>query len=198
MRTEKRQTRQAEIFAAAYTVLSDKGYGGASMLSIAKAAKASNETMYRWYGDKKGLFKAMVQANAGDVKLALGDALDRQDDPRRSLADIAPVLLTALMGDKAVLLNRAAAADHTGELGAAISEGGRAEIVPLIEALMQSAIDTGALTAPSARQASEWFVSLLIGDLQIRRVTGALPPLSPDAIAARVDGALAAFDRLTT
>ncbi|MHA6263763.1 TetR/AcrR family transcriptional regulator [Arenibacterium sp. CAU 1754] len=197
MRNEKRQTRQAEIFAAAYAVLSDKGYGGASMLNIAKAAKASNETMYRWYGDKKGLFKAMVQANAGDVKQALSNALEHQDDPRRSLADIAPILLTALMGDRAVFLNRAAAADHTGELGAAISEGGRTEIVPLIEALMQSAIEAGALTAPSARQASEWYVSLLIGDLQIRRVTGALPPLSADAIAARAEGALAAFDRLT-
>ncbi|WP_237352646.1 TetR family transcriptional regulator [Rhizobium leguminosarum] len=44
------------------------------MLDIAKAAKASNETLYRWYGDKNGLFQTMVESNARATKTALDAA----------------------------------------------------------------------------------------------------------------------------
>ena len=61
MRSEKKQARHEAITKAAYAQLAKNGYDGTSMLSIAKAAKASNETLYRWYGDKQGLFAAMVR-----------------------------------------------------------------------------------------------------------------------------------------
>lgn len=48
MREEKRSLRQQQIEAAAYEVLEAKGYGGTSMLGIAKQARASNETLYNW------------------------------------------------------------------------------------------------------------------------------------------------------
>ena len=52
MRDDKKQQRRRQIEAAAYDLLVQYGYDGTSMLAVAKAAKASNETMYRWYGDK--------------------------------------------------------------------------------------------------------------------------------------------------
>ena len=48
---------------AAYELIDEFGYDGISMLKIAKRAKASNETLYKWYGDKKGLFSALVETN---------------------------------------------------------------------------------------------------------------------------------------
>ena len=59
---EARQRREAAIHAAAYALLAEHGYGGTSMLRVARAARASNETLYRWYGGKDGLFTAMVRA----------------------------------------------------------------------------------------------------------------------------------------
>ena len=47
MRDEKRRERHEAIAAAAYEALAEHGYGGASMLRVAKAARASNETLYR-------------------------------------------------------------------------------------------------------------------------------------------------------
>ena len=61
MKKEKKVQRQSEIETAAYALLDEFGYGGISMLKIAKRAKASNETIYRWYGDKLGLFKSLVK-----------------------------------------------------------------------------------------------------------------------------------------
>lgn len=196
MKDTIREDRRAAIEAAAYALLESKGYAGASMLSIAKAASASNETLYRWYGDKKGLFKSMVQSNAQIVTKALGDAVKANNEPRQCLALIAPILLNMLLGDKAILLNRAAAADVSGELGVALTEGGRGQVMPLIVDVMQRAIDAQDIQAPSPEQACRWYLDLLIGDLQIRRVTGAEAPLSKAAIERRVSHALDAFDQL--
>jgi len=196
MRGDDRAERQAEIERAAYKLVRQRSYGGTSMLAIAKEAKASNETLYRWYGDKKGLFKTMVETNARATKDALDAAIKDEADPVTSLENIAPVLLSMLLGENAISLNRAAASDESGELGTAIAAGGRDSVAPLIEKLVQRGLDGGALTAPSARMATEWFLALLIGDQQIRRVIGTLPIPSEEDVRSRAVAAMNAFRRL--
>lgn len=193
---ETRDAREARIHEAAYRLLAERGYAGASMLSIAKAAKASNETLYRWYGDKRGLFARLVAGNADAIRRELAAALAAEDDPLTSLERIAPLLLAMLLGEKAVMLNRAAASDETGELGAAIAAHGRESVAPLVEQLLGRAIEAGLVAAPGAGKATEWFLSLLIGDLQVRRVIRVLPEPGDDEIRARAQDALAAFLRL--
>ena len=192
MRDDKKQDKHEAITTAAYALLAEKGYTGASMLSIAKAAKASNETLYRWYGDKRGLFEAMVRDNAQGIRHRLEQALSDDQDPMEALEQIAPLLLSMLLDDRAISLNRAAAADPGGELGAAISTGGRDEIVPLIRALISrlSIQDTEGLNP------TDLFVTLLVGDLQIKRAIGALHPLSQEQVTQRASEALISFRKL--
>lgn len=76
MRDESKAERQREIEAVAYRLIRDHGYGGVSMLAIAKEAKASNETLYRWYGSKRGLLAAMVERNAQATADALQAAIE--------------------------------------------------------------------------------------------------------------------------
>ncbi|MGO7170952.1 TetR/AcrR family transcriptional regulator [Rhizobium leguminosarum] len=196
MREDTKTRRQAEIEAAAYELLKERGYRSTSMLDIAKAANASNETLYRWYGDKNGLFKTMVESNARATKAALDAAIRDDMDPLETLGHVAPILLSMLLGDKAISLNRAAAADESGELGATIAAAGRDSVFPLIEKLIGRGLETAALAAPSAGVAAEWFLSLLIGDLQIRRVNRTLPEPSDETIRARAAAAMSAFGKL--
>ena len=63
MKPDRKEKRAREIEAAAYALLEAKGFEGLSMQSVAKMAKASNETLYRWYGDKIGLFEARSSRN---------------------------------------------------------------------------------------------------------------------------------------
>jgi AcrR family transcriptional regulator len=193
MNEDERQERHNAISRAAYALLAEHGYAGTSMLRIAGAAKASNETLYRWYGNKDGLFRAMVEDNAAETRRLLEEAIEGQDDPRATLERIAPVFLAMLLGDKAVLLNRAAAADPTGKLGAAISAGGRGQVMPLLDRLMQR-ISTG--SDISSGEATGWFLGLLVGDLQVRRIIHDCPAPSPEEIECRCKKALQAFDRL--
>ncbi len=174
MREEKRSQRQQQIVAAAYEVLETKGYDGASMQRIARHARASNETLYNWYGDKQGLFRALVTRNAEEVKEHLAAELNSDSDALTILGTLGPKLLMLLTGDRAVALNRAAAADSSGELGATLSEAGRETVFPMLEQVLLRAREEGQLQFEQSEQAVGLYLDLLIGDQQIRRVIGRL------------------------
>ena len=185
MREEKRSLRQQQIEAAAYEVLEAKGYGGTSMQGIAKQARASNETLYSWYGDKQGLFRALVTRNAEEVKSHLEAELETDHEALSILGTLGPKLLNLLTGDRAVALNRAAAADSTGELGTTLSKAGREAIFPLLEQVLLRARQEGKLRFNASEEAVSLYLDLLIGDLQIRRVVGRLPAPSEEFCEAR-------------
>ena len=176
MRTETRTLRQEQIEIAAYQLLEQKGYAGTSMQGIARLAKASNETLYNWYGDKQGLFKALVARNAAEVKTLLEEELCAQRDALGILGLLGPRLLSLLLGPRAIALNRAAAADSSGALGQALSQAGRESVAPLLIQVLERAKVAGKLFYDRSDQAVVLYLDLLVGDLQIRRVIGVLPP----------------------
>lgn len=190
MREEKRALRQNQIEEAAYDVLEAKGYGGTSMLGIAKQARASNETLYNWYGDKQGLFQALVTRNADEVKTYLEAELETDNDALSILGALGPKLLELLTGDRAVALNRAAAADSSGELGATLSKAGRESVFPLLEQVLLRAREEGHLAFEHSGAAVGLYLDLLVGDQQIRRVIGRLPSPSKSFCAERSERAV--------
>ncbi len=76
MRKSARAERARQIEETAYALLDQHGLEGLSIQALAKAARASNETLYRWYGDKTGLFKALVVRNAEEVRTLLEQGLE--------------------------------------------------------------------------------------------------------------------------
>ncbi|WP_136636313.1 TetR/AcrR family transcriptional regulator [Pseudooceanicola onchidii] len=191
MREDRRARRAAEIEDAAYAVLEAKGYDGLTMLAVAKAAKASNETLYRWYGDKSGLFEALIRRNTEGVLAQLNEC--KGASAAQTLDRVGQVLLAMLLGPRAVALNRAAAADGSGVLGALLAETGRGVVGPWIAGVMQRGIAEGQLGDHDPRQMTERYFSLLIGDAQVRRVTGAITEPTADWIAARTKAAMHDF-----
>ena len=181
VRTERQQARHRRIADAAYALLQTEGYRATSMLAIARQAGASNETLYRWYGNKQGLFRTLVEDNAAEVRDLLQARLSGDAQPLDTLSEIAPLLLQLVTGDRAVALNRAAAADvnDTATLGSTIAESGRGTVVPLIGAQIARLHKSGELSGGTVAEMAETFVGLLIGDLQIRRVIGVIDP--PDS-----------------
>ena len=175
MRDDIRARREAEIEQAAYALLAEKGFAGTSMLSIARRAHCSNETLYNWYGDKLGLMRRMISRNAAEARTLLSDAAKTAAPLAETLAAFGPVLLTMLLGERAVTLNRAAAADATGVLGRALAEEGRDTVRPLVRAVFAAAETRGDPAVGDPDAATDLYLTLLIGDLQIRRVIGRLP-----------------------
>ena len=166
MSEKAKADRREAIEAAAFAVLEARGFAETSMLAVARAAKASNETLYNWYGDKTGLFRARVARNAARVAEVIEGPLE----------PALVRLLTMLTSREAVVLNRAAVADASGVLGQALAEAGRAAVMARLAARI----------GPEA----DLLLRLVIGDWQIRRLTGAMAEPTAAEIAARVAEAL--------
>ncbi|MCE8517412.1 TetR/AcrR family transcriptional regulator [Ruegeria pomeroyi] len=196
MKDDSRADRQQQIEEAAYALLEQKGYAGTSMQGIARLARASNETLYSWYGDKQGLFRALVIRNAAEVRAQLEADLAAARPSRDTLSALGPRLLMLLLGDRAVALNRAAAADPSGELGALIAQSGRDSVMPLIVQVLEAARAEHLLRFDDAGAAAGLYLDLLVGDQQIRRVIGRLPVPSEAACQARGAAAVTHLFRL--
>ena len=208
MAATDREAREAEIAKAAYALLAEKGYGGMSMLAVARKARASNETLYKWYGDKTGLFRALITRNASEIVARLDEVIGLASDGKgtgvASLVAIGELLLGVLLSPRAIALNRAAAADASNSLGAVLADAGRGEVFPRIIAVFEGLVardgaqarlsgnGDGGLRGEAAEVAALW-LDLLVGDLQVRCVTGAMAPPDADSRRAR---ALAARDRI--
>lgn len=98
-----------------------------------------------------------------------------------------------MTSDRAVALNRAAAADSTGELGLTIAAEGRETIAPLMMQVIAQGGKHGELAFDDLSSACETWLGLLIGDWQIRRVIGRMPQPDPATIARRAGDALRHF-----
>lgn len=195
MRKEKQDARRRLIEEAAYEILAERGYRSSSMLLIAKKAHASNETLYRWYGSKQGLFTALVEQNTHKVKADLEASLEQHTDPLQALERFGPALLTLVTSPRAIALNRAAAAEaensEPGEkLGDAIAAAGREAVAPLIEQVFGQMAQRGYWPASDAHEACKTYMSLLISDMQMRRVIGVAAPMTPEECEERAKMAL--------
>jgi AcrR family transcriptional regulator len=61
-------SRRTAILDAATRLFLDQGYEGTSMDDVVAAARASKRTLYRNFGDKEGLFRAVIEANIADAE----------------------------------------------------------------------------------------------------------------------------------
>jgi len=192
VRPENQAARRRAIEQAAYEVLAEKGYGATSMLAIAKRAGASNETLYKWYGSKQALFRSMVEANAREVAELLRDGISAGRNPWAMLKSAGPVLLRLLTSERAIALNRAAVmdADETGILGRTLAEAGRNSVAPLIARVFEEGRAGGQMAFETKEDATEVYIGLLVGDLQIRRAIGVLGPPGDAELRRRSDRAL--------
>lgn len=184
MQEDRKDKRRAEIEAVAYRLMAERGYAGMSMLMLAKAVGASNETLYRWYGDKPGLVRAMIAANAAEVVATLEVAAQRRLPLEADLREVGGRLLALLVGERSVALNRAAAGDASGDLGRELARGERETVMPKLAALLARHGVEGA-------SAAECFLALLLGDWQMARVIGVSAEPDEAAQAARASDAVA-------
>ena len=140
------------VEAAGFAVLAARGYHGASMLAVAQAAGASNATLYRGYGDKAGLFTALAARLAEELAAAVDGPLEA------ALVQV----LRLLMSERAAVVQRAAAADGTGRLGAVLEAAGWAVALARLRA--------------RAGVQGELLMRLVLGDWPLRRVMGMAEP----------------------
>jgi AcrR family transcriptional regulator len=188
--------RREEILKVALLVLAERGYRGATTLEIARRAQASKETLYAWFGSKRGLFEELVSWQAERVEAAIAPNLERDgDDPSEVLRGFALELQRLLLGERAVVINRAAISEATSDptLARILAARGRDSVVPKLERYLEGQRERGHLDFEEAGTAIESLIGLAIGDRQVRQLLGALPMPRPKEMEARAERAMRGF-----
>jgi AcrR family transcriptional regulator len=191
--------RREEILKVALSVLAERGYRGASMLEIARRAQASKETLYAWFGDKRGLFEELVRWQAERVDAMITPNLERHaDDPTEVLRGFALELQRLLLGDRAVVINRAAISEAASDptFARILATQGRGSVVPKLRRYLERQRERGRLEFEEAGEAVDALIGLAIGDQQVRRLLRVLPMPEPEQMEARAEWTVSSFLRL--
>ena len=174
--------------------LVERGYEKTTTEAIAKRAGASKQTLYRWFGDKQGIFRALVERNAAQVMDALGDQpLDATLRVRETLIRLGELLLDLLLSPESVALNRAAMSSLA--LATTLRESGRERVGARIESWFAALHDAGEIDAPDPAAAFRTFFGLVVADHQIGALLGH-PVLAHAARAATVRRGVEQFLKL--
>ena len=188
--------RREEILKVALCVLAERGYRGASMREIAERSRASKETLYAWFGNKRGLFEELVRWQAERVHAVIAPNLERDgDDPSEVLRGFALELQRLLLGERAVVINRAAISEATSDptFARILAAQGRNSVVPKLEHYLEGQRKRGRLEFEDAQAAIDTIIGLAIGDQQVRRLLGVLPMPEPEQMEARAERAVRSF-----
>lgn len=198
MKEPDRAQRRDAILDAATAILQERGYRGTTMLEVARRVSASKETLYAWFGNKSGLFQAVIRRNADTVRTVLEGHLDAEAPVEEALVDVGRALAGLLLGDSAVAINRAAIAEARSEpvLARILVETGREATLPFFVRYLEQCRRRNLLDFDDSWEAAETFLGLLLGDKQIRRLLGVVETPEVSEIEARAKLAAIKFLRL--
>jgi TetR/AcrR family transcriptional regulator, mexJK operon transcriptional repressor len=176
---EERRTRENEILTAALSVFLRSGYGASTVDELAAAAQVTKRTLYTYYGDKAGLFAAMVTQLAAAVSL---DAASHD-----TLETLAARIVSRVHSDELVGLHRLVIAESTRfpELAQILHSSGDARHIARLAEHIR------AERGPASEPLAEPLFSLLLGEKHRRRLLGIDPAPTPAQAAAHADAALA-------
>ncbi|MEV2275570.1 TetR/AcrR family transcriptional regulator C-terminal domain-containing protein [Nocardiopsis sp. NPDC049922] len=177
-RKGEQATRRQAALDAALAELLEHGAAGITMQAVATRTGSSKESLYTWFGNRQGLLAALIERQAQQVNTAVATAIDRTADPRTTLNAIARNLLTLLVSDASVALNRAAMTSP--ELAELLLRHGRHTTGPLITAFLDRMADQGLLHIHAPEEAFQLLYGLTVRDLQIRVLLGERPPTDQD------------------
>jgi AcrR family transcriptional regulator len=178
--------RQQQVLTAALELLVEQG-DRLTMTSVARRASCSKETLYKWFGDRDGLLTATVQFQAAKVRVPHVDRR-RLDGVtlRGSVEQFARDLLTTIVGEVSVTLNRLAVGHAGAEmhgLGAIVLENGPLAIRNRLKPVLEAGREARLLRFDSSEDAYRSFFGLVVRDVQIRLLLGEMIAFGDEEIA---------------
>lgn len=188
--------RQREVLDAVLALLVD-GRETLTMAAVARRARCSKETLYKWFGDRDGLLSATVRWQASRVRAGNFDR-QRLDAAvlQESLERFAANWLSVISSRTSIALNRVAVA-HAGSgrsnLGAIVLANGRFAIGERLKPLLEAGREVGLLAFDDTESAFRTFFGLVGRDVQIRLLLGDGIELSREGIARDAADAMRQF-----
>lgn len=167
--------RQREVLDAVLALMVEEG-DGLSTARVARKARCSKESLYRWFGDRDGLLGATVQWQASKVRPG-GFEGSNPDmaSLRKSLRSFAENWLSVISSRTSIALNRVAIS-HAGSvksnLGRIVLANGRFAIGERLKPVLEAGRRVGLLDFDDTEEAFRCFFGLVARDVQLRLLLG--------------------------
>ncbi|MCB2107720.1 MAG: TetR/AcrR family transcriptional regulator [Rhodobacteraceae bacterium] len=192
-RSPRTEARLGAILEAAEIEFLNRGYAGASLDTVAKRANASKATMYAHFGNKVGLFRAIIGTK---LPIAFGPLFSI---PERTSLAAAEVLrragtgfLTLMLSPLGIKFYRLIVSEGVlfPDLAKAWFTNGPRRAIGALADFFRERTASGELSVDDPEHAAEFFLMMLRGSIQMQAVSGLSSPPYEDAIAAKVDAAV--------
>jgi AcrR family transcriptional regulator len=181
--TDPRASRYAAILDAAGRLFLTQGFAGTTTLDIARAAGVSKRDLYAAFTSKEAMLEALIAGRvttmAGQVRL---ETPGSRGEVMATLEGFASRLLGFLVSPEVIALYRLAIAhaDRQPEVGRLLLSAGIEATTVHVRDYMRGAMAAGFLAIDDADLAARTFLSVAIGQTQMRRLLDtALPTPTP-------------------
>jgi AcrR family transcriptional regulator len=193
-KAQERQARRRRIQEAARTVFAERGYGGASIELIARAAQLSVGAIYLYFRSKEDLYVSLIEDTLTVFDVEMAQVRETAEVSRR-LRDTWSILVRWAEKDAEgprilrLLAQPAIRPQLSDEVVAAVSAG-LARVQDHIGACVADGIHAGAYRQMNAREIADLTWSVLLGSLDANEMQTNLG-LTGETLQQRTDRALA-------
>jgi len=161
------EQKRMQILDAALTVFVAHGYVGASTDQIAAAASVSKQTLYRAFGDKEGIFAALIRAVCAQVNDPFAPLIERMsmaDDGASAIRLLSAEFSSLILDPSTQQMRRLVIGEAARfpALGRLYWESGFQRMLESIGRCLAVLHERGLLSVPSPELAAEHFAGLLL------------------------------------
>ncbi|ODP33217.1 TetR/AcrR family transcriptional regulator [Pandoraea sp. ISTKB] len=185
--------RTGEMLRAATELFLENGFAGVSIDAVMSRAGGSKRDLYNEFGDKEGLFRAVLARICDDIMTPLRAIPADGTTLEQALRSFARTFLTFLLTPRVIALQRLVMSEairYPDFAKAFVRLGPEAAYETLEQLLLQRA-ERDRLVMNAPRVCAAVFCDSLVSDLQFRAVAGI--EVSAQDIEARVDTAVSIF-----
>lgn len=191
-RPNRQAQRLAAILAAAEEVFLEKGYERASLDDVARQANASKATIYAHYGNKVGLFRAILENRVGQIRASLNAGEAVHKPARDVLTEFGRNFLHTLLSPAPLKFYRLMVSEGSNfpDLAKVWFAEGPSTSIAMLAAFLKHRTGHGELDVAAPETVAELFLMSLRGTLHLQAAAGLIHPPFDKAIDAKVAAAV--------
>ena len=190
------EARRRALLDAAARLFVTKGFEKTTLSDLVEAAGGSRATIYEMFGDKAGLFRAMMEENNRRVLDQLASArTPLPASPDEALVRLAVRFLRGILNDEARAVVRVLVAEsgRIPDIAEEFWDSGPATTVRQVADYLRALADGGGLRIENPEAAAQAFISMVVGELFMKGLILPTGPVSDAEIEGRVRYAVRLF-----
>lgn len=171
-----RKRREAMV-KAAYSLFMEKGYASVSVDDIIRTSKGSKSSVYKYFGSKEGILKAVVESLADDMLRQMSVEFPSGKTPREALNRLGMVLAEMALSENAINQHRHAVSHARAfpDVARLWYESGPKRTFQGIADFLEREVAAGRLRIAEPRRAALLFAGMVIFHENMR-LLACLPP----------------------